>query len=318
MFGGIPLSILFHGYTDYYGNFLDRKTGVLWVIRNVYDLAYRNRNDITGVIFGEGVTSVGESAFSGCLGITSIHLPEGLLSIGRLAFSGCSRIIYLRLPGTLKYICSYAFCGCRGITSFHLPEGLISIGSGAFLDCSGIISLHLPKTLDNIGSYAFQGCSGIGGSLQVPASVKVVGDSAFRGLSIVELLIFPTLDLGIGNNLYRWGSFKGCTKLVRVIAPDGLIQGDNADLTKVFEDCPVLAGTGMTPHSTVPLLRRTFWHPTTHTWCTTSQRACVLALLVAELRSDRQVEETALLPLLVHDLWLLILQFVPRHGFGRC
>jgi len=78
----------------------------------------------------------------------------------------------------------------------------------------------------------------------------------------------------------------------------------------------VHAGAGLTPHSAVPLLRRTLWHPTMHAWCTPGQRASVLAVLVAELRSDRQDEETAPLPLLVHDRWLLILEFVPRRSLG--
>ena len=111
--------------------------------------------------------------------------------------------------------------------------------------------------------------------------------------------------------------FHGCTGLARVLPPDALVRGEATDPAKVFAGCPVLAGAGLTPHSAAPLLRHTLWHPTTHTWCTPGQRACVVAVLVAELRSDRQAEETAPLPLLVHDLWLLILQFVPRRALGR-
>ena len=103
-----------------------------------------------------------------------------------------------------------------------------------------------------------------------------------------------------------------------MLAPDALVRGETADPTKAFAGCPVLlAGAGPTPLPTIPPLRRTLWHPTMHAWCTGGQRACVVAVLVAELRSDRQEEETAPLPLLVHDLWLLILQFVPRRCLGR-
>ena len=94
--------------------------------------------------------------------------------------------------------------------------------------------------------------------------------------------------------------------------------GELTDPNKVFAGCPVLrAGAGLTSHSAAPPLRRTFWHPTMHAWCTPSQRECVLAVLVAELRSDRQAAAVAALPSLAHDLWLLILQFVPRHALGR-
>ena len=60
--------------------------------------------------------------------------------------------------------------------------------------------------------------------------------------------------------------------------------------------------------------RRRFWHPTMHAWCTAAGRACVLAVLVAELRVDRQEDHR--LPSLPHELWLLILEFAPRRELG--
>ena len=64
-----------------------------------------------------------------------------------------------------------------------------------------------------------------------------------------------------------------------------------------------------------------------HAWCIPSAKACVLAVLIAELRIDRarryisrlselQEFEARNLPLIKHDLWLLILEFAPRHELG--
>ena len=129
-----------------------------------------------------------------------------------------------------------------------------------------------------------------------------------------------------GEGGWQTGAFHGCASLARVLAPDGLARGETAaDPARVFKGCPVLA-TGLTPHSAVPPPRRTFWHPTMHRpWCTPGQHACVLAVLVAELRVDMlpaRAEDTteALedgLPSLAHELWLLILEFVPRCRLGR-
>ena len=103
-----------------------------------------------------------------------------------------------------------------------------------------------------------------------------------------------------------------------MLAPDSLARGEAGDVSMVFARCPVLlAGAGLTPHSAAPLLRRTLWHPTMHAWCTRRQRECVLAVLVAELRLDRQAATEAALPSLEHDWWLLILQFMPRYTLGR-
>ena len=64
----------------------------------------------------------------------------------------------------------------------------------------------------------------------------------------------------------------------------------------------------------IKLPRRRFWHPTMHAWCTPAALACVLAVLVAELRADRQEDQR--LPPLPHELSLLILEFVPHHELG--
>ena len=108
-------------------------------------------------------------------------------------------------------------------------------------------------------------------------------------------------------------AFAGCARLARVLAPDALAKGTMADLARVFKGCPALA-SGLTPLSAVKLPRRRFWHPTMHAWCTAAGKACVLAVLVAEPRVDRQEDQR--LPSLPHELWLLILEFVPRRELG--
>ena len=70
----------------------------------------------------DGVTSIGDRAFSGCSGLTSIHIPDGVTSIGGNAFDGCS-----------------------GLTSIHIPDGVTSIGYRAFSEWSGLTSIFIPK-----------------------------------------------------------------------------------------------------------------------------------------------------------------------------
>ena len=162
------------------------------------------------------------------------------------------------------------------------------MGNYAFVGCSGIVDLDLPEGLQTIGLGAFQSCTGLG-TLVLPASLV-------------------SIDGG-----YYGGSFEGCTRLARVLAPDALVKGTMAEPEKVFMDCPALTA-GLTPFSAVKMPRRRFWHPTMHAWCTAAGRACVLSVLVAELRVDRQ--EDPRLPSLPHELWLLVLEFLPRRALG--
>ena len=264
----------------------------------IQDLAYRDRADITVVRIPASVKLIGSGAFGGCSGMTTLHLAEGLESIG-----------------------AYAFRNCPGIVGLDLPASLRSIGNGAFESCTGITSLRVPHRVQSIGEFTFNGCSGIA-DLDLPESLQTISYGAFFNCPGLETLVLPASLTSIHGSTYG-GSFLGCTRLARVLAPDALVKGDMADPADVFGCCPALA-SGLTPLSAVKLPRRRFWHPTMHAWCTAAGRACVLAVLITELRVDnsagtrrsRRLHTQASLPSLPHELWLLILEFVPRRELG--
>ena len=58
------------------------------------------------------VTSIGNSAFSGCSSLTSVTFPVGLASIGDFAFRGCSSLTSVTLPAGLTRIKGWAFEDC--------------------------------------------------------------------------------------------------------------------------------------------------------------------------------------------------------------
>ena len=63
----------------------------------------------------EGVTAIGNYAFSGCANLQSITLPEGLTTIGNSAFSGCKRVQSITVPEGVTAIGNYAFSGCTNL-----------------------------------------------------------------------------------------------------------------------------------------------------------------------------------------------------------
>ena len=176
-----------------------------------------------------------------------------------------------------------AYTDRKDLREVWLPDSVVTIGECAFYGCRGIVDLHLPATLQSIGDRAFDGCTGLV-DLQLPDTLQSIGHSAFNGCTGLVVLHLPDTLQSIGEG--DWMSkcpFYGCSSLVRVLAPGSLVRGEMADPTEAFAGCPVLI-TGLTPLSSVRLLRRTLWHPTMHSWCTPGQRMCVLAVLVAELR----------------------------------
>ena len=70
---------------------------------------------MTELTLPSSVTSIGESAFSGCSGLTELTLPNSVTSIGRSAFGGCSGLTELTLSNSVTSIGGYAFAYCCGL-----------------------------------------------------------------------------------------------------------------------------------------------------------------------------------------------------------
>ena len=143
---------------------------------------------MTSISILEGVTSIGNYAFSGCSGLTSISIPEGVTSIGNCAFSGCSGLTTIKVDSNNKKYDSRNNCNAiidketntliAGCKNTIIPEGVTSIGGSAFEDCSGLTSINIPNSVTSIGWSAFWGCSGLT-SINIPKGVTSIGGFAF-------------------------------------------------------------------------------------------------------------------------------------------
>ena len=111
----------------------------------------------------EGLTSIGERAFSNSKKLTGIYLPSTLTAIGGSAFNGCSNLTLLGFNENNPYasttINTYAFYNCPLQESIELPEGITTIKSNAFnfsasyFD-SRLRTLRLPASVSSIASDA--------------------------------------------------------------------------------------------------------------------------------------------------------------------
>jgi hypothetical protein len=81
------------------------------------------------MIFPDGVTAIGEGAFSHNVGLTSLVIPEGVTSIGGMAFAfaGMTSIV---IPDTVTSLGGMAFMNCRNLTAIRIPNGV------TVFDCS--------------------------------------------------------------------------------------------------------------------------------------------------------------------------------------
>lgn len=84
----------------------------------------------------EGVTEIGEFAFSDCSGLTSITLSDRITKIGDGVFCGCSHLTSMVLPNSVAEVNSMAFVGCDNLTSITW-KGKVYGSVNDFLD-SGV------------------------------------------------------------------------------------------------------------------------------------------------------------------------------------
>ena len=143
-------------------------------------------NDIETIVIGNGVTSIGMSAFFGYTALTSVTFaPESQLkSIDDYAFYDCSGLTSIEFPASVTSIGPRAFEGCSVLTSIEIPASVTSISAGAFYNCTGLSSVTFApgSKLESIGDVAFA-LNGISNgnltSIVIPASVTSIGVSAF-------------------------------------------------------------------------------------------------------------------------------------------
>ena len=87
---------------------------------------------IITVVMSDGLTSIGNYAFSNCTSLTSIDIPEGVTSIGDGAFRYCTSLTSISIPDSVTNIGEYAFFYCTSLTSVSIGKGVTSIGNYAF------------------------------------------------------------------------------------------------------------------------------------------------------------------------------------------
>ncbi|MFI3299205.1 MAG: leucine-rich repeat protein [Rikenellaceae bacterium] len=92
---------------------------------------------------------------------SAVSIPQGVTTIGDFAFSDCDALTSIEIPNSVTTIGSGAFRGCSALISIELPNSVTTIGSSAFWRCSALISIELPNSVTTIGVKAFDICKNL-------------------------------------------------------------------------------------------------------------------------------------------------------------
>lgn len=214
---------------------------------------YDSRNNCNAIIETKTNTLI-----QGC---KTTEIPEGVTVIGEDAFSDCG-ISYIKLPSSLLTIDEGAFWNC-GLTNIQIPQNVCKISETAFdnngktvekihvdednkfydsrNNCNAIIETStnkliigckntvIPVNIKTIAKKAFVNCEFT--SIKIPSSVREIDDNAFDNCKYLGTIILSEGLEEIGSE-----AFTDCSSLKSVTIPSTVhIIGKG-----VLEDCPAL------------------------------------------------------------------------------
>lgn len=179
------------------------------------------------------VTSIGEEAFASCISLNWPTIPESVTRIGNSAFYGCESFTVVGFPSTVTELGNSVFQYCQNLTSitgkwtsddnkcliidgtlnsfayanlgdsYSFPESVTTVGDSALRNCRYSGDLSFGSTLLRIESQAFAHAYYIK-SIQLGESVEYIGDQAFNGFGVKNLVLPASLKAIGSGALANW------------------------------------------------------------------------------------------------------------------
>ena len=167
----------------------------------VYAPWYVYKNNISSICFGDGVTSIGKSAFTDCDNISDVTIGKAIESIGDYAFDFCDGLVNVSIPASLTDIGWSAFGYCPNLTGFAVDSKNHCYSSdeyGVLFNKDKTILLRYPDG-NTITSY------------EIPFGVKTIKSVSFYYPRYLESITVPNTVTLIESQ-----AFCNCTKLSEV------------------------------------------------------------------------------------------------------
>ena len=220
--GEYVIKLTVDGTMGFYGEFsLTSASAILRYSSSDDNRNYVYRSSVQKIEIGNGITSIGYSAFYSCYSLASITIPNGITSIGNSAFYSCYSLASITIPNGVTNIVDSAFGNCRSLASITIPNGITSIGDSAFDNCYSLASITMPNGITSVGDSAFNNCYSLA-SITMPNGITSVGDSAFkncRGVAFYDFTACTTVP-----TLASTTAFTGIPADCQIRVPAALVD----------------------------------------------------------------------------------------------
>lgn len=207
--------------------------------------AYRH---VVSLSLYEGINTIYEYGFANSISLRNVCLPQGVTSVGDCAFSDCKSLTKIDIPSDFDLSNQFVFENAINVTELNISEGVDEIGYYCFSNLKSLKSLYIPKSITDIGDgSSFSGCESLetitinsdnptyevrGNAIVakadntlivgcknsvIDASIKVIGVDAFNGSAQLASIDIPSNVQTIDSS-----AFYGCTSLNTITLHDGL------------------------------------------------------------------------------------------------
>ena len=202
-----------------------------------------NRSRLVSVILPDGLTQIGDNAFSGCSSLTNITIPDSVSNIGGYAFNGCSSLTSIIIPDSLTSIGSSAFNGCNKLTSVFYGGinsaswNQISIASLNTILTNADRYYYSESNYDDVNTY-WRFVNGVPEIWNVmPLIFSLINnDTAYsvsKGTSYIAVVVIPSVYNGLPVTAITENGFQNYSNMTSITIPSSVTSiGNNA-----FSDC---------------------------------------------------------------------------------
>lgn len=189
-------------------------------VTSIGDRAFSYSKQLKSIAIPEGVTRIGENSFWNCENLETVTLPDSLEEIGESAFANCGKLQKIVLPKHVKTLGETVFWRCFALTDFVVDSEntVFSAKDGVLFDKTGTKLLAYPE--GNART-----------SYTIPEGVTSIDDWAFQANDILEQVQFSDTVQSIGEH-----AFYQCNKLTDVTIPSNVVEMG----CDVFMDCSAL------------------------------------------------------------------------------
>ena len=177
---------------------------------------FAGNSNLTSIVIGAGVTSIGERAFQNCYNLTSVTFADGcaITSIGDMAFQNCRKLASFTLPDTVTSLGAedsmLVFDGCSLINTITINNNV----GYAFDEYGVLYSSDFTKLL-----MCFPDVTGDeNGAIVVKPTTTTIGAKAFSYNKKVKTIDFR----GTGITSFGAGLFENNTAIKNLYLPEAI------------------------------------------------------------------------------------------------